>query len=202
MNAYNFLDFHGWCSNSRYNSESFMFILFHPNENPALVLIFPVLTGLNYHSWARAMRIALMSKNKLYFVDGTLRMLTNTYPLYSTSMRCNTMILSWLNHSLSRSITHKIIWIDKTVEIWNDLKERFSQGNILRISYLQKEIYALKQGDRIVTDYFTKLKIIYDEMLNFQPISNCTCENPCNCGPVTKLNNIKTAIMWSDFFKG
>lgn len=54
------------------------------------------------------------------------------------------MVVSWLIRSLFESITHSIIWIDKVVNIWNDLKERFSQINILRILNSRKEIYALK----------------------------------------------------------
>lgn len=119
----------------------------HPNENPALNLVSPVLTGPKYHSWARAMRMALLSNNKLCFVDGTLRMPAATDPLHSAWVRCNNTKLFWLIHSLCESITYSIIWIDKAVDIWNDLKERFSQGNVLRISDLQEEIYALKQGD-------------------------------------------------------
>lgn len=34
----------------------------HPIENPSLVLVSPVLIGTNYHSWSRAMKMALQSK--------------------------------------------------------------------------------------------------------------------------------------------
>ncbi|KAJ9159780.1 hypothetical protein P3X46_025255 [Hevea brasiliensis] len=63
----------------------------HPNENLALVLVSPVLIGPNYHSWSRAMRMALLSKNKLHFVDGYLRAPATTDPLYHAWERCNTM---------------------------------------------------------------------------------------------------------------
>nr|GLL17069.1 uncharacterized protein LOC109157807 [Ipomoea trifida] len=42
----------------------------HSNESPALVLVSPALDGSNYHPWARAMKIALSTKNKLAFIDG------------------------------------------------------------------------------------------------------------------------------------
>ena len=44
----------------------------HPSENPSLVLVTSLLTGMNYHTWSRAMRMALLLKNKLKFVDGTI----------------------------------------------------------------------------------------------------------------------------------
>ncbi|BAT95934.1 hypothetical protein VIGAN_08277900 [Vigna angularis var. angularis] len=37
----------------------------HPNENPSLVLISPILEGHNYHGWARSMSMALQMKNNL-----------------------------------------------------------------------------------------------------------------------------------------
>ncbi|XP_031250195.1 uncharacterized protein LOC116143505 [Pistacia vera] len=116
----------------------------HPNENPTLVLVSPVLTSTNYHSWARAMKMALLSKNKLKFVDGSLQAPSSIDPLYLAWECCNTMVLSWLTHSLSPSITHSILWIDKAFDVWNDLRERFYQGDIFRISDLQEEIYAFK----------------------------------------------------------
>ncbi|XP_058010323.1 uncharacterized protein LOC131183772 [Hevea brasiliensis] len=102
----------------------------HPNENPALVLVSPVLTGSNYHTWSKSIKKALMSKNKLKFVDGSLTVHAQTDPLYSAWERCNTMVLSWIVHSLSSSITQSILWIDKAINVWNDLKERFSQGDM------------------------------------------------------------------------
>lgn len=56
----------------------------HPNENPTLVLVSPVLTESNYHSWAKAMKIALASKNKLRFINGILPTPAKTNPMFST----------------------------------------------------------------------------------------------------------------------
>lgn len=48
----------------------------HPNENPSLVLVSPILEGPNYHSWFYAMSMALQMKNKFDFVDGTIKKLS------------------------------------------------------------------------------------------------------------------------------
>jgi len=42
----------------------------HANESPSQALVSPPLNGRNYHAWARAMKLALLSKNKLKLVDG------------------------------------------------------------------------------------------------------------------------------------
>ncbi|KAG8647389.1 hypothetical protein MANES_09G070319v8 [Manihot esculenta] len=62
----------------------------HPNENPVLVLVSPALTKSNYLSWSRVMRIALWSKNKLKFVDGTLKILAKDK---SSPLLCFLMVL-------------------------------------------------------------------------------------------------------------
>lgn len=44
--------------------------------------------------------------------------------------------------------------------MWQDLKNRFRQGDSVRIFQLRGELRSLKQGDLPVTTYFTKLKIV------------------------------------------
>ncbi|XVE95954.1 hypothetical protein REPUB_Repub02eG0180000 [Reevesia pubescens] len=81
----------------------------HANENPSMVLVSPVFSGSNYHSWSRSMKVALLSKNKLHFVDGTIKMPASTDLLFPAWQRCNTMVISWLMHSVSSSIAQSII---------------------------------------------------------------------------------------------
>lgn len=42
------------------------------NENSALVLVSQALDVTNYHPWTKIMKITLLSKNKIKFIDGTL----------------------------------------------------------------------------------------------------------------------------------
>ncbi|MCI66534.1 receptor-like serine/threonine kinase, partial [Trifolium medium] len=41
----------------------------HPDDGPSSVVVTPLLTGSNYHSWSRSMKRALGAKMKLDFVD-------------------------------------------------------------------------------------------------------------------------------------
>lgn len=54
----------------------------HHNENPSLVLVTPPLSSSNYYHWSRAMRMALLSKNKLQFVDGSIPATSRIDPLF------------------------------------------------------------------------------------------------------------------------
>ncbi|KAJ0016769.1 hypothetical protein Pint_11302 [Pistacia integerrima] len=112
------------------------------------------------------------------------------------------MVLSWLTNSLSPSITSSILWIDKAYDVWTDLHERFSHRDIFRISDLQEEIYSFKQGDKNVTDYFTKLKVLWDELMIFRPLPSCTCSTPCSCGILNTFKTYQNSDYVIRFLKG
>jgi len=72
----------------------------HPGENPGHVLVSLSLNETNYSSWTRNMRRALMSKNKLKFVDGNIKSPTRDEPLYEAWERVDVMILSCIIRTL------------------------------------------------------------------------------------------------------
>lgn len=112
------------------------------------------------------------------------------------------MVISWLNHSITPSIFNSVLWIDKASDIWINLRERFSQGDLCRISDLQEEIYAFKQDDKSVTDYFTELKILWDELLQFRPLPSYLCITACSCGAVTTARTYHEQDYVIHFLKG
>lgn len=168
----------------------------HSNENPALVLVSPVLNGDNYHSWSRSMVIALKSKNKLQFVDGTLTAPSSGDAQFPSWERCNTMVLSWIMHSIDNSIAQSLIWMDTAADVWADLRERFGRGDAIRICDLQEEIYNLRQGALSVNDYFTNFKTLWDQLIQFRSLLECKCTsllgaNSHNCIVHTTVKNYR-----------
>ena len=109
----------------------------HPSENPSTSLVSPLPDPTNYNSWCISMSIALSEKNKLEFIDGSLLQTAPNHALHIAWKRSNNMVVSWLIHSVSPSIRQSILWLDNAVDIWRDLKSRYSQGDLLRISELQ-----------------------------------------------------------------
>jgi len=101
--------------------------------------------------------MALISKNKMAFLLGTIPIPKVEEPLYSAWERCNTLVMSWLLNSVTPSITQSAIFFECAIDIWNDLCECFSQGDLLRIAELQEEIYGLSQGTRSVSEFYTTL---------------------------------------------
>jgi hypothetical protein len=100
----------------------------HHSDNPATVLVTPLLTVDNYGSWSRAVTMALRAKNKFGFVDGTLTSPKNKDDIPKWQ-RCNDMVASWILNSVSTEIRPSILYAETTAQIWTDLKDRFSQSN-------------------------------------------------------------------------
>ena len=118
-------------------------LFLHHAKNPSLVLVTqPLIGGENSAAWARVVRKALLTKNRLGFIDGTL---TLSPPLVSTPLnvqawiRCDNMVGTWLTNSVSPKLQSSIIYEDTAVEIWNDLKNRFAQTDGPRLFNLQKD---------------------------------------------------------------
>ncbi|XP_061339222.1 uncharacterized protein LOC133285922 [Gastrolobium bilobum] len=145
--------------------------------------------------------MALISKNKVSFVNGTILTPDTTDPRFPVWERCNTMVLSWLHRSITSSISQSILWMDKAYDVWRDLKERFSQSDIFRISDIQDDIYRLHQGDSSISDYFTRLKILWDELEALQPTPTCKCVRPC-CSIAVEVKNSKERDYSIRFLKG
>ena len=139
------------------------------------------------------MRKALLTKNKLGFIDGTL---TFSSPLISTpssvqaSIRCDIMVGTWLTNSVYSKLQASIIYEDIALEIWNDFKNHFAQTNGPRVFNLQKEISELHQGEMSITDFFTQLKVFWDQLQNLSPFPSCTC-GKCICNINKRLHDLQ-----------
>ncbi|KAL5557370.1 hypothetical protein UlMin_039606 [Ulmus minor] len=156
------------------NDSHSLFFLTSGNH-PGLSLVSTSLTGSNYNSWSRAMTMALIAKNKMCFVNGSVSKHEIDDQLYNFWSRCNNMVMSWILNAESKEIADSVMYINTAVEMWNDLHDRFSQGNGPRIFQLKQEIHAFTQGSLDVSGYFTKLKIFWDELRDFKPLPACTC---------------------------
>jgi hypothetical protein len=147
----------------------------HNGDNPGSNLVSQLLTGENYYTWSRSMLMALTAKNKVLFINGGLPKPDASNPDFLPWTRCNNMVLSWIINSVSKEIGVSIICVDTAEAMWNDLKDRFSQQNGPRIFQIQKSISDLRQENLSVSNYFTILKGLWDELLNYRPLPPCTC---------------------------
>lgn len=68
------------------------------------------------------------------------------------------------------------MFVDNAKEIWDELKECFTQQNGLRIYELKKTLSNFLQKADSVNVYYGKLKTLWDELEIFDPLPKCSCE--------------------------
>ncbi|XP_030950060.1 uncharacterized protein LOC115973965 [Quercus lobata] len=179
-------------------------LFLHHAESPGAMLVSKPLIGENYHAWVRSMRKALVAKNKFGFVNGSI---TLSSPLIKTPaaidawIRCDNMVGSWLMKAVSPQIRVSITYRDTALEIWNDLRDTHSQGNGPRIFQLQKDIASMCQGDSSITNYFTQLKLFWDQLQNFRPTPTCSC-GKCTCNLPQKIEDLRLQDSVMQFLMG
>ncbi|KAL9235752.1 hypothetical protein vseg_010488 [Gypsophila vaccaria] len=100
----------------------------HPGESPNLSLSPIIFDGNNYQLWADAVRNGLDAKNKLSFIEGTVKRpvvqegAEETLEAVAWS-QCNAMIKGWLRGSIDPKLHSSIAFTKTVVEIWKELRD-------------------------------------------------------------------------------
>ncbi|XP_060217082.1 uncharacterized protein LOC132644507 [Lycium barbarum] len=157
----------------------------HLSDSPGLNLVNSTFDGREYGGWRRSILIALSTKNKVGLIDGTCKKPNADSADFKQWHRSNDMVLSWLLNSLSKEISDSVIFSKSARDLWTDLEDRFGQSNGAQLYHLQKELRDLVQGENDIAGYFTKLKILWDELDTLN--ANTKCGYDCSCGGKTKL---------------
>ena len=162
----------------------------HHSDHPGMVLVSKPLNGDNYSTWCRAMTISLNAKSKLGFIDGTTTMpsATDKPDEHASWKKCNDMILSWILNSLSQDLADSVIFSTTAQEVWEDLRDRFSQSNAPRILQIERDIACLTQDQMTVAAYYTRLKKLWDELGSYN-------DTVCSCGADHKRRRLMQFLM-------
>uniref|UniRef100_A0A2N9J288 Integrase catalytic domain-containing protein n=1 Tax=Fagus sylvatica TaxID=28930 RepID=A0A2N9J288_FAGSY len=124
-------------------------------DNPGIFLVTEKLIGENFHTWQRSMTRALSAKNKLGFVNGSISQPIDPLdPLFDIWTRCNDLVLSWLTNCMSREIYASVIYVVTAKEIWDELRDCYSDSDGPRVFHLKQEICSLKQDQLPVNNAF------------------------------------------------
>lgn len=86
-------------------------------------------------------------------------------------------------------------------EVWDELKERFSTVNGLTIQQLKSDLADCKQQGMTIGEYYGKLKILWDELGNYEQMIGCTCES-CKCEISKRLQNQRDEERVHQFLMG
>ncbi|XP_039064856.1 uncharacterized protein LOC120210120 [Hibiscus syriacus] len=147
-------------------------LFMHLFDTSGSVIVSHRLVGIdNYNIWSRSMKIALLTKNKLGFVDGSCCKEDYDEFLHSRWERCNAFVLSWIFNTMSSDLSARIVFASSAAHAWTDLKERFDKVDGSRIfSCIGKLQLFLKKLLQFLMGLKDTYSAIHSKVLLMQPV--------------------------------
>ncbi|KAM0044971.1 putative RNA-directed DNA polymerase [Helianthus debilis subsp. tardiflorus] len=173
----------------------------HPSDYPRQIQVNDALTDHNFNDWMQEMSNFLFAKNKIGFVDGSIKKPEDTDKDYMPWMRCDAMVKGWLTAAMEKEIRASVKYANTAAEIWKDLNERFGKESAPRAYELKQTLNVTKQDGASVSAYYTKLRRIWDEINTVLPTPNCSC-NGCKCEVGKRLTQLKEKERLYEFLLG
>lgn len=134
----------------------------------------------SFDSWSHAIKVALSSRRKFGFLDGSIMDVVSPATKEDWVV-VHYMLVSWLMNTIDPEVKSMLSNYDNAKRLWDDLHERFRVVNGPRIHQLKSQINKCEQTKTMsVAIYYGKLKVLWDELANLQPLINCHCGN-CTC---------------------
>ncbi|XP_074347144.1 uncharacterized protein LOC141685973 [Apium graveolens] len=173
----------------------------HPSDHPGQVLVVTsVLNGENFNEWKRSMSLALSAKNKLGFVTRKCKVPSESSSYFAHWQRCNDMIITWLLNSVVPEIRSSLVYIALASDVWDDINMRFSQSNGPRVFELKKALSSLAQENLTISGYYTKFKMLWDDLLQASSIPKCVCV--CLCKAKKQQEQSEEVMKVTQFLMG
>lgn len=148
----------------------------HNTDHAGLQLVTDRLTfGADFHSWRRSVRMALNVRNKLGFIDGTIRKPSENDRDFGSWSRGNDMVATWLMNSVSKKIGQSLLFMSTAEGIWQNLMSRFKKYDAPRVYEIEQRLSNIQQGSMDVNTYYTKLITLSEEYKNYIELPVCTC---------------------------
>ncbi|MCH94627.1 hypothetical protein A2U01_0015590, partial [Trifolium medium] len=111
------------------------------------------------------------------------------------------MLVSWILNTVEPNLRSTMTYMENARDLWEDIKERFSVANGPKIHQLKADLVACKQAGMTIAAYYGKLKLLWDELANYEQVPVCSCEG-CSCGITTKLEKRREEERVHQFLMG
>lgn len=171
----------------------------HASDTTGTPLISVKLTGTeNYSIWSRSIRLALGTKNKLGFIEGTCEKSLTNDVLARQWDRCNSVVLSWILGCVSEELYSGQIFSENASVVWNELKETYDKVDGSIVFNLHNKINSLKQNGSTISDYYHKLNTLWKQYDAMVKLPSCTCEAAAVFQEHTKVLKLMQFLMGLD----
>lgn len=107
-----------------------------------------------------------------------------------------------MDHEFHLPINKSVVFMGNVIYIQFDIMEQLLQGDLICVSELQQEIHNFKQGPLSITEFFTKLKRLLEELECYKPIFTCTYYVRCNFQAMRNARNSKHQDIIIQFLNG
>lgn len=159
-------------------------------DNSGAVISHPLLKGTNYDEWACGMKMALSSRKKFGFFDGTIPRPEEGSSDLEDWWTIQALLVSWIKMTIDPVLRSNISHRDIAKDLWDHLKKHFSVTNGPRIQQIKAELACCKQRGLTIETYYGKLRKIWDSMANHRPLQLCKCGKcDCNLGSVQEQDH-------------
>ncbi|XP_071719288.1 uncharacterized protein [Rutidosis leptorrhynchoides] len=170
----------------------------HASDTSGTSLISLKLKGTeNYSVWSRALTLALSTKNKKGFIDGTC--VRNDYAddevLLNQWERCNAVVLRWILTSVSDELYLGQIFSTDASVVWQELKETYDKIDGSVTFNLHHKINSLTQGQSSLSEYYHKLNGLWKQYDALIKLPACTCEANKDFQSYNKLIKLMQFLM-------
>ncbi|PKI62066.1 hypothetical protein CRG98_017439 [Punica granatum] len=89
---------------------------------------------------------------------------------------CNSLVLVWIFNGLEKELQPSAAYAIEAKTLWDDLKERYSQGNEMRIFQLKSDISIYRQEGKTIQKFYSSIKTLWDELKNYLKSLGCSCD--------------------------
>ncbi|GKE62825.1 hybrid signal transduction histidine kinase M, partial [Tanacetum coccineum] len=104
----------------------------------------------------------------LGFLDGTI---TSTNTTASEWNRLDSLVKVWIYGTISTSLLQTVLKKNVTAkDVWKSLKDLFHDNKDARVMELQEELRSLELGNLTISEYFKKIKMVADLLLNIESL--------------------------------
>ncbi|WZY84635.1 hypothetical protein YC2023_031019 [Brassica napus] len=170
-------------------------------DNPGAVISHPLLNGNNYEEWAINFRMAVSSRKKFGFLDGTIPKPAADSTYLEDWTANNHLLVGWIKQTIDPKLRSTISTREVAKDLWDIIKKRFSIKSGARLQQLRNSLATCKQNGSTVDEYFGRLTKVWDGIAECLNTKRCEC-GKCTCDLNTSHEKEAETLRVHDFLAG